>query len=67
MQKMQPSFASMAVFTASPPTLDRSPRRLLLAAVPDRGGVIVRTIIDCQTIHVHDLRAAETNFRVPVE
>src|SRR4029450_4370310 len=33
-----------------------------LAAVPDRGGVIGRTIIDCQTIHVHDLQAAEAEF-----
>src|SRR4029434_11016094 len=33
-----------------------------LAAVPDRGGVIGRAIMDCQTIHVHDLQAAEAEF-----
>ena len=38
------------------------PTASALAAVPDRGGVIGRTIIDCQTIHVHDLRAAEAEF-----
>ena len=38
------------------------PTATALAAVPDRGGVIGRTIIDCQTIHVHDLRAAEAEF-----
>jgi two-component system NtrC family sensor kinase len=38
------------------------PTASALAAVPDRGGVIGRTIIDYQTIHVHDLRAAEAEF-----
>jgi GAF domain-containing protein len=38
------------------------PTATALAAIPDRGGVIGRTIIDCQTIHVHDLRAAEAEF-----
>ena len=33
-----------------------------MAAVPDRGGVIGRVIVDCQTIHVHDLQAAEAEF-----
>ena len=38
------------------------PTASALAAVPDRGGVIGRAIIDCQTIHVHDLQAAEAEF-----
>jgi GAF domain-containing protein len=38
------------------------PTATTLAAVPDRGGVIGRAIIDCQTIHVHDLQAAEAEF-----
>src|SRR5262245_4499758 len=33
-----------------------------VAAVPDRGGVIGRAIMDCQTIHVHDLQAAAAEF-----
>jgi len=33
-----------------------------LAAVPDRAGVIGRAIMDSQTIHVHDLQAAEAEF-----
>jgi GAF domain-containing protein len=33
-----------------------------LAPVPDRGGVIGRAIMDCQTIHVHDLQATAAEF-----
>ncbi|HEX2932623.1 MAG TPA: GAF domain-containing protein, partial [Candidatus Binatia bacterium] len=38
------------------------PTGIAQAAVPDRGGVIGRAIMDCQTIHVHDLKAAEAEF-----
>ena len=35
--------------------------------VSDRGTVPGRAIVDRQTIHVHDLRAAAAEFRLPVE
>ena len=63
-RKMLPFFEWMAILTAAQPTLDRSPsaRGLGEGRVIARDTPPGRAIADRQTIHVHDLQAAEAEF-----
>ena len=65
-QKMQPSFASMAIFTASPPTLDRSPWRLLwrpLSLIAEE--LLVERLSTAKRSTSTTFRPPKLNFHVP--
>ena len=63
-RKMLPSFASMVIFCVLLRTSVRFPWQMLWARgrVLDRGTPAGRAVIDRQTIHVHDLQAADAEF-----